>query len=648
MATSKKGKFFTLCLILVFGFSHVLGDLLVTKSEPMSENKVSDDNNDVLDVLNKHQVQLVKLEELVKNLSELVSRLESGFLEYHKDGIFSDGKIVNDRIEEDFVYNQKKGDGEMDFGKIGDGALGSGARNGDKVGPVSITRYSPVWSERFHFSSAVKLGTNPTCINVLPVKDYEGVPKYVAVGDDRGRVYLLLRIGYVSQEFSASSESPITVMMSYLTVYKNESILVMGHEDGSVCMHRIWEEPNGEDSSSLHVEEIGKYVVDDVFERSRVTILEVHYVGRKRYILSADDSGNIRVLKEDGTLYGEGKPSSKPLAFLKQRLLFLTDTGAGSLDLRTMKIRTSQCEGLNGTVVKNYIFDATERSKAYGYTSEGALIHTSLLGDIMNFKCRIRSKKKVELDGPISFQSIKGYLLIANHEKVFVYNISQNYIQAGGPRLMFPASFNDIKSSFVNHQPAEFNVERRTLTPLIASDREKLVILNLGSGYVAMYRSNLPLFKNDFNTILWTSPVLFIIIFSFGAYHFFAHKKESLTSWGPDDPFPSTNPTNGAPLGSASGDRSFPDSSRNADAMDLRGNGLRGPPRRYVSPSPYPITSDNPYTGSVDANSRPGPVDPNSRPSSELIFRGSTLETSGFAKRRETLFVNSQGTDDGS
>ncbi|KAL2481399.1 hypothetical protein Adt_34365 [Abeliophyllum distichum] len=131
--------------------------------------------------------------------------------------------------------------------------------------------------------------------------------------------------------------------------------------------------------------------------------------------------------------------------------------------------------------------------------------------------------------------------------------------------------------------------------PLLTSDYEKLVILSLGNGYVAIYRSNLPSFKSEFNVILWTSPVLFFILFLFGAWQFFANKKEALTSWGPDDPFSFTSVTSGAPLGSGTGERSFTDSSRNADIMDLRGGGLRAPSRRF-SPPRYSGGSASPYT----------------------------------------------------
>uniref|UniRef100_A0A803NMZ4 Uncharacterized protein n=1 Tax=Cannabis sativa TaxID=3483 RepID=A0A803NMZ4_CANSA len=162
--------------------------------------------------------------------------------------------------------------------------------------------------------------------------------------------------------------------------------------------------------------------------------------------------------------------------------------------------------------------------------------------------------------------------------------------------------------------------------------------------------------RREFNTIFWTSPVLFFVLFLFGAWQFFAKKKEALTSWGPDDPFSSTSTaagaTTGAPLGTTSSgdrvDRSFIDSSsRNNDMMELRGSGLRGPTRRYVSPPRYSgggaTSSFRP--ASVDHNNRPTSVDPNFR-SSELKYRSPGIDSTGFPKRRESLFVNNQGVDD--
>ncbi|KAL2938981.1 hypothetical protein RDABS01_022430 [Bienertia sinuspersici] len=672
LKTCIKGKFFVLfllvCILVLVYFDGVFvncisatplpGNELLANCNPDNHNE---ENNGDPSVFDQHQAQIDKLEQLVRNLSELVQRLESKLVE---------SKTIFESLENAqyyFIGKEKEKEKEKvdrstytmgrDIGIQDEGFRGK-PLDGNRLKAGSITKYSPFWSEKFQFMSAVNLDSVATSVNVLPFRDYEGVSKYISVGDDHGRVYVLLRNGDVLVEFHTLSDSPVTAMLSYMSVYMNESVLVTGHRNGVILTHRLWETSVSEDLSSLHMENLVELESESESESeagSPVSILEVHHVARSRYILSVEEHGKIKVFRENGTLYGLAVPTSRPLAFLKQRLLFLMERGAGSLDLRTMKIRETDCEGLNDSMVRNYVFDATERSKAYGFTSSGDLIHLLLLGDITNFKCRVRSRKKFDMDEPLAFQAIKGYLLIIGQRKIHVYNVStQHYVRSGAPRLTFSAGIEEIKSSFLPVDDIDNSRKENAIIPLIASDRDKLVILGLGGGYVGMYRSKLPISKGESNSVLWTSPVLLFILFLFGAWQFFAKKKEALTSWGPDDPFNSASVTGGAPLGSGSGsgsgsgDRS---SSRNADIMDLRGNGLRGPSRQYTSPSRY-TTGGGGGGGSyrpsaVDASSRPSSVDPNYRGTSELNFRGSNLDSSGFPKRRENMFGNSQVVDEG-
>ncbi|PIN15512.1 hypothetical protein CDL12_11845 [Handroanthus impetiginosus] len=651
MASSpKRGKL----IIFVLSISLIVSDLffssLVHASEldpPSNSNSVIENGNLNPDVvlLRKQQLQLEKLEELVQNLTQLVARLESQFTDkVNKLTLASYHDEIRDieKIKEEMKLHSKED-------VLSEEVIRQ--RSGGGSGAVLVTKYNTFWSDRFQFISAVKLRSKPTCINLLPYKDFEGLSKYFVVGDNEGKLYVFSRSGDVSLEFNTFMEleesSAITAVVSYLSLYKNESMIVTGHENGVISMHRVWEMLNGDEWSSLHVERVGRFEVPES-GGSRIDLLDVHNVGRRRYIIATGGGGRILVFKEDGTMYGSATPSRRPIAFLKQRLLFLTETGAGSLDLRSMKLRETECEGLNNSFVKNYVFDAMDRSRAYGFTSEGDLIQTLLLGDIMNFKCRLRSKRKMDLDEPLALQAVKGYLLIANQEKVYVYNVStQHYVRAGGLRLMFSAGLDEIISSFLNQQVVDLNIRKSITIPLITSDYEKLVIISLGSGYVAMYRSNLPASKNEFHSIWYTSPVVIFIVFLIAAYHFFAHKKDALISWGPDDPFTSASVTSGAPLGSANGDRSFSDSSRNPEIMELRGgSSLRGS-SRYVSPPRYPGGTSNSYRPGPDTDSRPGPVDPRFRTTSELKFRGSNVEGASGPKRRDNLFVNSQVVDDG-
>ncbi|WZZ78165.1 hypothetical protein YC2023_098742 [Brassica napus] len=62
-----------------------------------------------------------------------------------------------------------------------------------------------------------------------------------------------------------------------------------------------------------------------------------------------------------------------------------------------------------------------------------------------------------------------------SEEKVLVYNVStQHYVGATCPRLLFPASLEDLKSTFLSHQS---KTKFMVTPPLIESDREKLLVM---------------------------------------------------------------------------------------------------------------------------------------------------------------------------
>ncbi|XP_077244760.1 putative membrane protein At1g75140 [Tasmannia lanceolata] len=649
MAVFAKGKISVLLLIFILApssrFSFFVSFCYGIEFEQVHENKIENKQgheSDSLCLSDRQEIQLKKLEDLVKNLTETVAKLESSILDFHNFGSAKKRQLVEEPVlhfvqTEKIDSNDHGGIRSLDVKKDGvfEGKVGAAERGRG----VTVTKFKPSWSERFRFLSAVKLEYEVTCINVLPYEDYEGLSKYVAVGDEKGRVYIFLLNGDVLVEFNTLSNSPITSMLSYMTLWKNETVLVTGHKDGAILVHRVWEAAaNGEDWHSLFMEMSRVLVMPGKGDEDlSVLVLELHQVGRMRYVMCSDINGRIRVFFENGTLFGAATSLSRPLVFLKQRLLFLTENGVGSLDLRSMTIRESECEGMNGSVAKNYVLDASERSKAYGFSSERELIQVMLLGDIVNFKCVVRAKRKLDMDGPLAVQTIKGYLLVVNEEKVFMYNVSSpHYNRVGGPRPLFFVNMDEIISSFLNsHALLESSTNRK---PLVSTDRERLVILGFGSGYVGLYRSNLPVFKAEISTVLWSSPVVICILFLIGAWQFFGKKRDSLTSWGPDDPFSTTSVETGVSLGTGPGDRTYDESARSSDLRDLRGGAIRGPSRRYVSPNRYP--------GGTGTSFRPNSADPNFRSATELKYRGQNLEITGFPKRREPLFANSQVVED--
>ncbi|KAG8094087.1 hypothetical protein GUJ93_ZPchr0012g18912 [Zizania palustris] len=595
-------------------------------------------------ILVRHEAQLARLEELTDKLAKSVQALESALAR---------------SAEPDPAPPP----------------AAAAAAAGDRRAPqgVAVTKRQPYWSERFHFAAAARLGDGAyaAAATALPYEDAEGLTKYFAVGDSRGRVFVFSAAGdaLLELEAGASGEPPVTALLAYLSPRRTDCFLFAGHADGSIAAHRLIESsPHGDDWLTLTA--ASSRLVVRGLDAAPVLHLEVHHAGRARYVLSCDSGGRIRVFTENGTLYGTAIASSAPLAFVKQRLLFLTEAGAASLDLRSMSVRETPCEGLtealNGSLPTAYSFDPSERFKAYGFTDAGDLVHVLLLGDLASLKCRVRAIKKAEIDSPVAIQTIKGYLLVASQDKILVYNTSTQYFgRVGAPRPLFATTIKDIRSVFAGSggvMPAS-----PAGKPLIAADREKLVILGLGDGYVAIYRSNFPVYKPESNAVVWSGPALLFLLFLIGIWQVYVKKKDSL-GWAPEETFnTSVSAPTGSILNHSTGDRAFVDSTTRAgdrsyaenttratdrsyvDAttrstdrgyaeatrgVDLRAGALRSAPRRYVSPTRY--------TGGAGIPYRPVSTEPVLRATPELKYRGPGMEPPGFPKKRDTLFSSNQ------
>lgn len=511
--------------------------------------------------------------------------------------------------------------------------LGSGPGGG-----MTVARYKPAWAEHFQFVSAVKVDVDVSCLHVLPHEGDDGMSRYVAVGDVAGRIYIFFTHGDLLVDYATLSQAPVTAMLSF-TLRKNETWLVTGHADGAVLVHRIWEiihrgSSTSDEAHQLVLEyvhslvapsETGDYDMRGMFETpgahteeapeiksNVITHLEMYRVGKMRYVLVADCNGRMQVFKENGTLFGTADSLSRPLAFLRtpntQRLLFLTKTGGGSLDLRTMTVRSCPCDGLNGSTVVAYAFDAAGRSRAYGVTEEGDLVYVILSGDTLHFECHARTtKRKLDVEGPVSLHGIKGYLLVATPRNVFLYNttlqvgFSYANIRGGaGPRPLFSASLDDISLSFLPTPIVPGN------WPMMACNRDKLVVVGFGGGYVGFYRSNLPVHKlPDFNAKLWSSPIFISVILLLVAWQLLSRKRDPV-------PADSSNPIMQiAPNTVASG----------YGFRDNREGGLGQTRSRYESPSRSYSTKPVPY-GQNSMNYRASSSDPN------------------YSSRREPLFAN--------
>lgn len=515
-------------------------------------------------------------------------------------------------------------------------------------GGMTVARYKPAWAEHFQFVSAVKVDVDVSCLHVLPHEGDDGMSRYVAVGDAAGRIYIFFIHGDLLVDYATLSQAPVTAMLSF-TLRKNETWLVTGHADGSVLVHRIWEivhrgSSSNDEAHQLVLEYVHSLVapssqdtgnsdlsamfgagadVSSIDEPSGasesksklITHLEMYRVGKMRYVLVADSSGKMQVFRENGTLFGIADSMSRPLAFLRtpntQRLLFLTRTGGGSLDLRTMTVRSCPCDGLNGSTVVAYAFDAAGRSRAYGFTDEGDLVYVILSGDTLHFECHARTtKRKLDVEGPVTLHGIKGYLVVASPRNVFVYNttlqlgFSYANIRGGaGPRPLFSASMDDISLSFLPTPIAPGK------WPMMTCNRDKLIVVGFGGGYVGIYRSTLPVHKlPDFNAKLWSSPIFISVVLLLVAWQLLSRKR---------DPAPAENSNTVmqlAPNPVASG----------FGYRETREGGLGKTRSRYESPSRSYSTKPVAY-GQSSMNYRASNSDPNYSTRREPLFANQTV-----------------------
>ncbi|PQQ13612.1 putative membrane protein [Prunus yedoensis var. nudiflora] len=275
--SSIKGKLILIYFLFIFSSPSSVSKLFV-KSNSHDQDPYHEPEPDP----NQQQLVLQRLEEVVKNLTEIVARLEHKLSDPPKSLAPADEGLTL------ALQEKERYDGHKLIKQVPE--EGSDRRKlGERARSVSVTKYSPFWSDRFQFVSAVKLDSQATCIHVLPFRDFEGVTKYVAVGDERGRVYVFLRNGDVLVEFDTLLGSPIMAMASFLSVYKNESFVVTGHKNGAILMHRVWEGVSGEEWSSLVMETVSKF--DTGEDGLTIAILDVHHVGRVSYILASDVSG---------------------------------------------------------------------------------------------------------------------------------------------------------------------------------------------------------------------------------------------------------------------------------------------------------------------------------------------------------------------
>lgn len=509
--------------------------------------------------------------------------------------------------------------------------LESGEGHGSGAGGMTVVPYRPSWPEHFSFLSAVKVDGEVSCLCVLPDGGDGGATRYV-VGDMNGELYIFLWRGDLLLHHRTISTAPITAMLSY-SLLKTEIILITGHADGGVLVHQI--SVNTEQGSflkdgmtsfasmktlhslkppspySFRANVEGKNNGEGGIEVSMhsrdtsasIVNLETFKVGKMTYTIVVDTSGKIYLFRDNGSLHGVAQSPSRPLAFMRnpngQRLIFLTEKGVGTLDLRSMQVRSSVCADLNTSLITSYAFDTVGRSKANGFTTEGDLVSVVLRGDMLNFECHVKKKHQLEIAGPFAALALRGYLVAATPHHVLVFNTTSqtgfNYanLWVAGPRLIISVTMNEIALSFLK---APIPPSDR---PVVVSNRDRFIVLGLGGGHVGVFRSNLPVKPADVSAKFSNISFFMSVLVLFAMWQLLNRKKSPAAVVNSEYPSVLSSST------SADGKAQSARLSLGEREKVVEPRRFKSPTRGYVvgNPKPFGSTSRNFNVPSVDSDS---------------------------------------------
>eukprot|EP00850_Spirogloea_muscicola_P017985 SM000160S02526 [mRNA] locus=s160:53697:57514:- [translate_table: standard] len=537
---------------------------------------------------------VVELEAQVEQQARRISDLRdvAAHVDVHDRGL----RLVEEEEDKEEDEDEGEGDkGEEEGGGEEGRRQRQRGRRSRAAALAALRRDAAEWEERFELLAAVRVdgGAEVSALLLLPNKA-PGVSGgsgecHVVVADDRGRLHVFDATldgdggsaGGSSRAalLEAPLPSPATALLAFHV--RSECVLVTGHADGSARVYRLHDTFPAKTATGhaaaatpqLAIELL--HVLVDAPAANEAPLppvagLELFRAGHARFILVLDGGGRILAFRGNGTLHGAASAPARPLAFLRgptthrasaTRPVFLTEAGAGSLDLRDMVMKGTGCQGLGGSRVAAYVFDVAGRSKAYGLTHDGELVYVSLSGDTQHFDCRVRERLDVGLTGPaVSLQGLRGYLVAATPDVVTVYNTTTATASskperqlaagggsgvgdggggAGGLRLLFRARARSIQALFIRGRvPANSRL-------VMVSDREQLLILAFSGtkpgmrwgsgGHVAIFRSTLPVLRApEFTAKFWSSPLLVAVLVLVGAWQIFGQKRADGAAGSPD------------------------------------------------------------------------------------------------------------------
>lgn len=248
-------------------------------------------------------------------------------------------------------------------------------------------------------------------------------------------------------EHFSTARSPVTALVSF-SKGPLETWLVSGHSDGALLLHSLTESdvvggsddppgakivshgslraPGGglrqsQNEPGASEGEAGSLVENrSLFGGSEpegeVKILHMLRRGGSELLLAADATGGLEIFdlteqKRLGILYKRTRILAFQKPLTSTRVVFVSKSGVGRVDLARMIMHPVECTGLDGIVLESFAFDVNARSKGYGIVEGGKeMVVVNVGGDGRGVHCQLLARRKGAFEGATALQAIKGAL----------------------------------------------------------------------------------------------------------------------------------------------------------------------------------------------------------------------------------------------
>eukprot|EP00192_Tetraselmis_astigmatica_P024825 CAMPEP_0117676402 /NCGR_PEP_ID=MMETSP0804-20121206/16153_1 /TAXON_ID=1074897 /ORGANISM="Tetraselmis astigmatica, Strain CCMP880" /LENGTH=774 /DNA_ID=CAMNT_0005485537 /DNA_START=172 /DNA_END=2493 /DNA_ORIENTATION=+ len=433
------------------------------------------------------------------------------------------------------------------------------------------------WSDLMQPRVAMQTEADITAAKVVcstPQKGKEfGTCHYVILGDKTGALYFFHpSTGKLGAELDTGTGSPVTALHEY-TMRRNVTMLVTGHASGEVLLHTIHEDvprsgPRTKNApeplrSAKHAsvahhllnsstwesqvavmaetneQGTGDWAVDAAKGLPGVQLLETFKCGRQRCLAVAFSDGSIgsyydntTVRNFDSVTMAGEQPLSLRVSVTQVTVVY--PSGIAFMPVRRKpnadnRIQLHDCKGLNESSLIAYQWDALVASRGYAVTDLGDLLvvitgsggprpdggrQSAAAGQ----QCFVRSRVSAALPGgPLVLAHIKGYLFAASPDNIGVFNTTNYYRQ--GLQEVVVEPLESLSAELQHSLPGPGK-------PILATDRDRLLLVGLSGGLAAIYHSNLyvisPYDMSDMRA--WTQPLFIAAMLIVGVWQFYRAK----------------------------------------------------------------------------------------------------------------------------